>query len=97
MLNLESGGSAFYLGIVGAQEYIDAGKCNGDIKGIETDDKTGKITINLSEPDGSFSHVLAMWFAGLVPGDTPCENLTETRRRASAPTSSRSPCRTASS
>ena len=77
ILNLESGGSAFYLGIVGAQEYIDAKKCNGDIKGIETDDKTGKITINLSEPDGSFSHVLAMWFAGLVPGDTPCENLTE--------------------
>jgi peptide/nickel transport system substrate-binding protein len=77
LLNQESGGSAFYLGIDGAQEYVDAGKCNGDIKGIEADDKTGKITINLTEPDGSFSHVLAMWFAGLVPGDTPCENLTE--------------------
>jgi peptide/nickel transport system substrate-binding protein len=77
VLNLESGGSAFYLGIVGAQDYVDAGKCEGDIKGIETDDQTGKITINLSEPDGSFSHVLAMWFAGLVPGDTPCEELTK--------------------
>jgi peptide/nickel transport system substrate-binding protein len=77
VLNLESGGSAFYLVIEGAQEYIDAGKCDGDISGIEADDKTGKITINLSEPDGSFSHVLAMWFAGLVPGDTPCKNLTE--------------------
>src|ERR687893_351058 len=77
VLNLESGGSAFYLVIDGAQEYIDAGKCNGDIKGIETDDKTGKITINLAEPDGSFSNVLAMWFVGLVPGDTPCKNLTE--------------------
>jgi peptide/nickel transport system substrate-binding protein len=77
VLNLESGGSAFYLVIDGAQEYIDAGKCEGDIKGIETDDQTGKITINLTEPDGSFSHVLAMWFAGLVPGDTPCEELTK--------------------
>ncbi|MEA2331431.1 MAG: peptide/nickel transport system substrate-binding protein [Thermoleophilaceae bacterium] len=77
VLNLESGGSAFYLVIDGAQDYIDAGKCEGDISGIETDDKTGKITINLAEPDGSFSHVLAMWFAGLVPGDTPCKNMTE--------------------
>src|SRR5918998_4500994 len=77
LLNLESGGSAFYLGITGAQDYIDAGKCTGDITGIETNDQTGKITINLSEPDGSFSNVLAMWFVGLVPGDTPCKNLTE--------------------
>jgi peptide/nickel transport system substrate-binding protein len=77
VLNLESGGSAFYLVIEGAQEYIDAGKPEGDISGIETNDQTGKITINLSEPDGSFSHVLAMWFAGLVPSDTPFRNLTE--------------------
>jgi peptide/nickel transport system substrate-binding protein len=77
LLNLESGGSAFYLGITGAQDYIDAGKCDGDIKGITADDKTGKITIKLDTPDGSFSNVLAMWFVGLVPGDTPCKNLTE--------------------
>jgi peptide/nickel transport system substrate-binding protein len=77
VLNQESGGSAFYLVIEGAQEYVDAGECNGDISGIDADNKTGTITINLTEPDGSFSHVLSMWFAGLVPGDTPCENLTE--------------------
>jgi peptide/nickel transport system substrate-binding protein len=77
VLNLESGGSAFYLVIEGAQDYIDAGKPEGDISGIETDNQTRKITINLSEPDGSFSHVLAMWFAGLVPSDTPFRNLTE--------------------
>src|SRR5919112_1224479 len=46
-------------------------------KGINADDKTGKITINLDAPDGSFTNVLAMWFVGLVPGDTPCKNLTE--------------------
>src|SRR3954464_11564658 len=71
VLNLESGGSAFFLGINGAQDYVDAGKCDGDIKGITADDKTGEITINLDAPDGSFSNVLAMWFVGLVPGDTP--------------------------
>ena len=77
VLNLESGGSAFFLGIDGAQDYVDAGECEGDIKGIVTDDKTGDITINLTEPDGSFSHVLGMWFAAPVPGDTPCKEMTE--------------------
>jgi peptide/nickel transport system substrate-binding protein len=77
VLNLESGGSAFYLVIDGAQEYLDSGKAEGDISGITTDDKTGDITIKLTAPDGSFSHVLSMWFAGLVPSDTPFKNLTE--------------------
>jgi peptide/nickel transport system substrate-binding protein len=77
VLNLESGGSAFFLGIDGAQDYVDAGKCEGDIKGIVTDDKTGDITINLTEPDGSFSHVLGMWFAAPVPSDTPCKEMTK--------------------
>jgi peptide/nickel transport system substrate-binding protein len=77
VLNLESGGSAFFLGINGAQDYVDAGKCDGDISGIETDDKTGKITIKLGEPDGSFTHVLSMWFGALVPSDTPCKDMTK--------------------
>ena len=77
VLNLESGGSAFYLGIEGAQEYLDAGKAEGDISGIETDDQTGDITITLTEPDGSFTHVLGMWFAALVPSDTPFKNMTK--------------------
>lgn len=77
LLNLESGGSAFFLGIEGAQDYVDADKCGADIAGIETDDKTGDITISLTEPDGSFSHVLAMWFAAPVPSDTPCKELTK--------------------
>ena len=63
--------------IEGAQEYLDAGKDEGDISGIETDDETGDITITLAEPDGSFSHVLAMWFASLVPSDTPFKELTK--------------------
>src|SRR5918994_1632965 len=77
VLNLESGGSAFFLVIDGAQEYLDAGKAEGDISGITTDDETGDITIKRTSPDGSFTHVLAMWFAALVPSDTPFKNLTK--------------------
>jgi peptide/nickel transport system substrate-binding protein len=78
VLNLESGGSAFFLNINGAQKFVDGGKCDADIPGITADDKTGDITIKLDGPDGSFSNVLAMWFVGLTPGNTPCKNLTKT-------------------
>ena len=98
VLNLESGGSAFFLDIKGAQDYVDAGKCDGDITGIKTDDKTGKITVNLNGPDGSFSHVLGMWFGGARPR----RHAVQEPDRGPAPgrrarTSSRSRCRTGSS
>jgi peptide/nickel transport system substrate-binding protein len=75
VLNLESGASAFYEVIEGATEYIEAGKADGDISGIETNDKTGEVTIKLTTEDGTILNVLAMNFAGLVPGDTPFKNL----------------------
>jgi peptide/nickel transport system substrate-binding protein len=77
VLNLESGGSAFFLGIEGAEDYVKNGKPDADIAGIDADDSTGEITIRLTAPDGTFSNVLAMNFAGLVPGDTPFKNLTK--------------------
>jgi peptide/nickel transport system substrate-binding protein len=77
VLELESGGSGYFLGIVGAQEYVDSGDPSTDIPGIRTNDQTGQITIKLTDPDGTFSNVLATTFAGLVPGDTPFENLTK--------------------
>jgi len=77
VLNLESGGSAFFLGIVGAQDYVDGGEAEADIQGIETDDETGEVTINLEAPDGQFMNVLAMNFSGIVPGDTPFENMSK--------------------
>jgi peptide/nickel transport system substrate-binding protein len=77
VLNLESGGSAFFLGIEGAQQYVENGKPDADIPGIKANDKTGEITIRLTEPDGTFSNVLAMNFSGLVPPDTPFGNLTK--------------------
>jgi peptide/nickel transport system substrate-binding protein len=77
LLIQESGGSGFFLGIEGAEDYANAGKEKGDISGIETNDKTGKVTINLTEPDGTFTHVLATNFAGMVPSNTSFEILSE--------------------
>jgi peptide/nickel transport system substrate-binding protein len=76
VLNLESGGSVHFLGIEGAEKYVEEGKADADIPGIETDDRTGRITISLTEPDGTFSNILATNFSGVVPADTPCEILT---------------------
>jgi peptide/nickel transport system substrate-binding protein len=77
VLNLQSGGSYLFQGIVGATEYLDGGEADADIKGIEADDATGEVTIRLSAPDGTFSNALATSFAGLVPSKTPFESLTE--------------------
>ena len=77
VLNLESGGSSFYQGIAGAEKYLEDGKASADISGIETDDATGDITINLVEPDGRFPYILAMPFASIVPSDTPFANQTK--------------------
>ncbi len=78
VLNLESGGAAFYERIEGAEEYAKAGRPRGDISGITTDDASGKVTVRLTEAYGPFANVLAMNFAGMVPGDTPFRNLTKT-------------------
>ena len=78
VINLESGGSSFFTGnIVGAAEYEKAGKAKGDISGITADDATRKITIKIKQPSGQFPFILAMDFAGLVPGDTPFTNETK--------------------
>jgi len=77
VLNLESGGAPFYQVIEGAEDYLAGNDPEADISGIETDDEAGEITITLTEADSSFANVLAMNFAGLVPGDTEFKNLTE--------------------
>ncbi|MBA3584457.1 MAG: ABC transporter substrate-binding protein [Gemmatimonadetes bacterium] len=77
VLNLRSGGSAFYLGIHGAEKYVEDDRAHADIAGIQTDDATGEIKIRLTEADGSFSNILAMSFAGVVPGDTPFADQTK--------------------
>jgi peptide/nickel transport system substrate-binding protein len=75
VLNMESGGSSFFQGIEGATRYLENGESGADIPGIEADDESGRITIRLDGPDGTFSNVLAMPFGAPVPSTTPFKNL----------------------
>ena len=71
MFVLDSGGSGFYTDIVGAAQFQKTKK--GDISGIKTDDATGKITINLTAPRGTFNNELALMFAAAGPAGHPDE------------------------
>ncbi len=72
MFVLNSGGSAFYTDIVGAAQFQKTKK--GNISGIIADDNTGKITINLTQPRGTFSNELALMFVAPVPQSTPMKD-----------------------
>lgn len=76
VLALESPGTPFFTRIEGARQFIQRGRASADISGIETDDATGEIAIDLAAPDATFQNSLATTFAGLVPGDTPARNMT---------------------
>ncbi len=80
---LNSGGSPFYEGIVGAAQFMKTKK--GGIPGVETDDKTGRITIHLENPDGSFESELALPYVALLPSDTPMKDLTAEPPPATGP------------
>jgi peptide/nickel transport system substrate-binding protein len=82
-LGLNSQGSVSYFGIVGAEEF--AKTKSGGISGIEANDKTGKITVELTAPSGSFTNALGLLFAAPVPGDTPMKNLTADPPPATGP------------
>jgi peptide/nickel transport system substrate-binding protein len=83
LLTLNSGGSSFFYGIVGAQKFQETKK--GGIPGIETDDKSGRITIHLTEPRGTFDYELASLWSAPLPADTPMEDATEHPAPASGP------------
>ncbi len=76
VLYLKSSGSSFFQGIEGATEYLRATEPTADIPGINANDQTGEIQIELLRPDVTFPNVLAGTFAGLVPGDTPFRPMT---------------------
>jgi peptide/nickel transport system substrate-binding protein len=80
---LNSGGSPFYEGIVGAAHFIKTKK--GGIPGVETDDKSGRITIHLEAPDGSFESELALPYVALLPAKTPNKDLTAEPPPATGP------------
>ena len=77
---VDSPGVGFFGNIVGA----DKAK-SGDISGITTDDATGKITINLTSPQGDFSNILATTFAAPVPAATPAKDQSTSPAPATGP------------
>jgi peptide/nickel transport system substrate-binding protein len=68
LFDTDSGGSVFYETIVGAEDYAD-GKAD-TISGIQANDQTGEITIQLTEPNGTFPNILGLMFAAPVPQNT---------------------------
>jgi peptide/nickel transport system substrate-binding protein len=73
MIELNSGGSSFYLSIEGAEDFAKTKQ--GPISGIKADDKTGEIVINLEGPRGTFTNELGLMFVAPLPQDTPVEDL----------------------
>jgi peptide/nickel transport system substrate-binding protein len=71
LFKANSGGSVFYEPIVGATDYAE-GKAD-KISGIITDDNTGAITIQLKDPNGTFTGLLGLTFAAPVPPSTPLD------------------------
>ncbi len=69
---VNSGGSPFYTAIVGAEKFAETK--TGGIPGIKTNDKTGEIVINLTNPRGTFTNELALMFVAPVPPGTPNSN-----------------------
>jgi peptide/nickel transport system substrate-binding protein len=83
LFKVNSPGSPFYTGIVGAEEFAETK--TGGIPGIKADDATGRITIELTRPRGTFTNELAMLFVALVPSGTPAKNLTADPPPATGP------------
>jgi peptide/nickel transport system substrate-binding protein len=67
LLFLESVWSSFYSGIEGADEFTEKGDFKGDISGIETNDQTGEITVNLVEADTKVLFAIAEPYASPMP------------------------------
>jgi peptide/nickel transport system substrate-binding protein len=77
---VDSPGVGFFGGIVGS----DNAK-SGSISGIQANDATGKITINLKAPQGDFENILATTFAALVPANSPAKDSSSTPLPATGP------------
>jgi peptide/nickel transport system substrate-binding protein len=78
-----SGGSVFYTDIVGGEKFAETK--TGGIPGIEANDKTGEIVINLVKPRGTFTNELGLMFVAPVPAGTPNEDLSANPPPATGP------------
>jgi peptide/nickel transport system substrate-binding protein len=78
LLKLAGPYSSFLTGIEGAAEFQENGDFDADIPGIETDDRTGEITINLTEPDTKLKFALAEPYTAPTPAaKSPPKSLTK--------------------
>ena len=76
VIRLGAAGSS-YDGIQGVEEYAAQAAEAADITGIDADDGTREVTVQLTERDATFEHKLALGFAGMVPAaKAPFEDLT---------------------
>jgi peptide/nickel transport system substrate-binding protein len=71
LFKTDSGGAPFFENIVGAEDYAN-GKADS-ISGIQANDQTGEITIQLLDPSGTFINELGLMFAAPVPQSTPLD------------------------
>jgi peptide/nickel transport system substrate-binding protein len=83
LFKLDSGGAPFYLDIVGAERLWFTSR--GRLRGIATNDRTGKIVIHLVKPRSSFTQELALPFAAPVPASTPATDQTYNPPPATGP------------
>jgi peptide/nickel transport system substrate-binding protein len=74
LFRIDYGPAYFYDDIVGAGKFERTRR--GGVRGIVTDDRTGRIVIHLVRPERSFSRKLAMTFVAPVPPDTPMRSQT---------------------
>jgi peptide/nickel transport system substrate-binding protein len=76
LLALGSPWSSFFTVIEGVPEFMDDPDIDGDISGIKTNDKTGQITINLTEPDTKILFALAESYTGpTLPSESPAKTV----------------------
>ena len=73
LLKLRWAGSSFLVGLIRGAASFAAGRAR-TVSGITTDDRPGRITIQLTTAYGAFEDVLALPGLGLVPRGTPFRN-----------------------
>ncbi len=74
LFEVDSGGSSFYADIVGAHRFRRSRQ--GEISGIDTTNRSGKIVIHLVRPRSWFTDLLALPFAAPIPPSTPSADQT---------------------
>lgn len=83
VFELNSSGTYYYSSIVGAEAFAEG--TAKEISGIQTDDKSGEIKIELTGPRGTFTNELGLPFAAPVPPSTPMEDTTRDPAPATGP------------